>query len=58
MNDGVETKNMTQTADKLSTHVSVKEAEMAEVLAKIVRDKYLWVEARKQTQPLTSLKRH
>ncbi|PHX06524.1 hypothetical protein VSPL_18140 [Vibrio splendidus] len=31
---------MTQTTDKLSTHVSVKEAEMAEVLAKIVRDKY------------------
>ncbi|MBE8557003.1 MULTISPECIES: bifunctional indole-3-glycerol-phosphate synthase TrpC/phosphoribosylanthranilate isomerase TrpF [Vibrio] len=47
---------MTQTTDKLSTHVSVKEAEMAEVLAKIVRDKYQWVEARKQTQPLDEFK--
>ena len=45
---------MTQTTDKLSTHVSVKEAEMAEVLAKIVRDKYQWVAARKQTQPSVS----
>ena len=47
---------MTQTTDKLSTHVSVKEAEMAEVLAKIVRDKYQWVAARKQTQPLDEFK--
>ena len=47
---------MTQTNDKLSTHVSVKEAEMAEVLAKIVRDKYQWVEARKQQQPLNEFK--
>ncbi|MBW3694767.1 bifunctional indole-3-glycerol-phosphate synthase TrpC/phosphoribosylanthranilate isomerase TrpF [Vibrio sp. T187] len=47
---------MTQTTDKLSAHVSVKEAEMAEVLAKIVRDKYQWVEARKQTQPLDEFK--
>ncbi|WP_394247224.1 bifunctional indole-3-glycerol-phosphate synthase TrpC/phosphoribosylanthranilate isomerase TrpF [Vibrio profundi] len=47
---------MTQTTDKLSAHVSVKEAEMAEVLAKIVRDKYQWVEARKQTQPLNEFK--
>jgi len=47
---------MTQTTDKLSAHVSVKEAEMAEVLAKIVRDKYQWVEARKQAQPLDEFK--
>jgi indole-3-glycerol phosphate synthase/phosphoribosylanthranilate isomerase len=47
---------MTQTNEKLSTHVSVKEAEMAEVLAKIVRDKYQWVEARKQQQPLNEFK--
>ncbi|MGO2320312.1 MAG: bifunctional indole-3-glycerol-phosphate synthase TrpC/phosphoribosylanthranilate isomerase TrpF [Vibrio toranzoniae] len=47
---------MTQNTDKLSTHVSVKEAEMAEVLAKIVRDKYQWVEARKQAQPLDEFK--
>ena len=47
---------MTQTTDKLSTHVSVKEAEMAEVLAKIVRDKYQWVAARKQTQLLDEFK--
>ncbi|WP_117234589.1 bifunctional indole-3-glycerol-phosphate synthase TrpC/phosphoribosylanthranilate isomerase TrpF [Vibrio maerlii] len=43
---------MTTPNEKLSTHVSVKEAEMAEVLAKIVRDKYQWVEARKQAQPV------
>lgn len=47
---------MTQTTDKLSAHVSVKEAEMAEVLAKIVRDKYEWVEARKASQPLEGFK--
>ncbi|MCZ8499271.1 hypothetical protein O9929_19875 [Vibrio lentus] len=39
------------------SYVSVKEAEMAEVLAKIVRDKYQWVEAaRKRTQPLDEFK--
>ena len=43
---------MTQTQDKLSEHVSLKEAQMAEVLAKIVRDKYIWVEERKASQPL------
>jgi indole-3-glycerol phosphate synthase/phosphoribosylanthranilate isomerase len=47
---------MTQTNDKLSAHVSVKEAEMAEVLAKIVRDKYQWVEERKTSQPLAEFK--
>ncbi|GAK84336.1 indole-3-glycerol phosphate synthase /phosphoribosylanthranilate isomerase [Vibrio ponticus] len=44
---------MTQTSEKLSQHVSKQEAQMAEVLAKIVRDKYQWVAERKQTQPLT-----
>ncbi|NOI13186.1 bifunctional indole-3-glycerol-phosphate synthase TrpC/phosphoribosylanthranilate isomerase TrpF [Vibrio hepatarius] len=43
---------MTQKKDNLSEHVSVKEAQMAEVLAKIVRDKYQWVAERKKTQPL------
>ncbi|MEL7290683.1 MAG: bifunctional indole-3-glycerol-phosphate synthase TrpC/phosphoribosylanthranilate isomerase TrpF [Pseudomonadota bacterium] len=45
---------MTQLKEKLSEHISVQEAEMAEVLAKIVRDKYQWVEQRKQSQPLES----
>lgn len=43
---------MTQKKDNLSEHVSVKEAQMAEVLGKIVRDKYQWVAERKKTQPL------
>jgi indole-3-glycerol phosphate synthase/phosphoribosylanthranilate isomerase len=47
---------MTQTIDKLSTHISIKEAEMAEVLAKIVGDKYQWVAARKKIQPLGEFK--
>ncbi|MER2496345.1 bifunctional indole-3-glycerol-phosphate synthase TrpC/phosphoribosylanthranilate isomerase TrpF [Vibrio neptunius] len=47
---------MTQTQDKLSEHVSLKEAQMAEVLAKIVRDKYIWVEERKASQPLAQFK--
>ena len=47
---------MTQTQDKLSEHVSLKEAQMAEVLAKIVRDKYIWVEERKASQPLEQFK--
>ncbi|KHA61429.1 indole-3-glycerol phosphate synthase [Vibrio variabilis] len=44
----------TQQADNLSEHVSKKEAEMAEVLAKIVRDKYQWVADRKVSQPLST----
>ncbi|MCG9582260.1 bifunctional indole-3-glycerol-phosphate synthase TrpC/phosphoribosylanthranilate isomerase TrpF [Vibrio tubiashii] len=47
---------MTQVKEKLSEHVSVKEAEMAEVLAKIVRDKYQWVAERKVSQPLETFK--
>ena len=43
---------MTPVSYKLSQHVSRNEANMAEVLAKIVRDKYQWVAARKVTQPL------
>ncbi len=39
---------------QLSEHVSLKESQMAEVLAKIVRDKHLWLEQRKQAQPLES----
>ncbi|MYM60481.1 bifunctional indole-3-glycerol-phosphate synthase TrpC/phosphoribosylanthranilate isomerase TrpF [Vibrio sp. OCN044] len=47
---------MTQTQDKLSEHISVKEAQMAEVLAKIVRDKYLWLEEHKSSLPLSEFK--
>lgn len=45
---------MTQVKNKLSEHVSVKEAQMAEVLAKIVKDKYQWVAERKESQPLAT----
>ncbi|MGP8307644.1 bifunctional indole-3-glycerol-phosphate synthase TrpC/phosphoribosylanthranilate isomerase TrpF [Vibrio sp. YIC-376] len=44
----------TQKADNLSEHVSKKEAEMAEVLAKIVRDKFQWVAERKASQHLST----
>ncbi|MDV6251802.1 bifunctional indole-3-glycerol-phosphate synthase TrpC/phosphoribosylanthranilate isomerase TrpF [Vibrio sp. EA2] len=44
----------TQKADNLSEHVSKKEAEMAEVLAKIVRDKTTWVAERKASQHLST----
>ncbi len=44
----------TQKADNLSEHVSKKEAKMAEVLAKIVRDKYQWVAERKASQHLST----
>ncbi|SDH10120.1 indole-3-glycerol phosphate synthase [Vibrio xiamenensis] len=42
---------------QLSEHVSLKESQMAEVLAKIVRDKRVWVQERKQAQPLESFQR-
>ncbi|MCG6291146.1 bifunctional indole-3-glycerol phosphate synthase/phosphoribosylanthranilate isomerase, partial [Vibrio vulnificus] len=45
---------MTNSNEKLSEHVSLQEAQMAEVLAKIVRDKYQWVAERKHAQPLAS----
>lgn len=38
--------------DKLSEHISLQEANMAEVLQKIVNDKELWVAERKSHQPL------
>lgn len=41
---------------QLSEHISLQETQMAKVLAKIVTDKYTWVEARKQIQPLSSFK--
>ncbi len=34
---------MTDSTQQLSEHVSVQEAEMAEVLAKIVADKHIWL---------------
>lgn len=40
----------------MSEHISQQNREMAQVLAKIVADKRLWVEARKQAQPLDSFK--
>lgn len=48
------TQSTGQLTEQLSAHVSVKEAEMAEVLAKIVNDKYQWVAERKTAQPLDS----
>ncbi|RSD30742.1 bifunctional indole-3-glycerol-phosphate synthase TrpC/phosphoribosylanthranilate isomerase TrpF [Vibrio pectenicida] len=47
---------MTQAQDKLSEHISAKEAKMAEVLAKIVRDKYLWLKDRQSYLPLSEFK--
>ncbi|WP_428774266.1 bifunctional indole-3-glycerol-phosphate synthase TrpC/phosphoribosylanthranilate isomerase TrpF [Vibrio sp.] len=43
---------MATTSEKLSEHVSVQDTQMAEVLAKIVKDKVQWVAERKQAQPL------
>jgi indole-3-glycerol phosphate synthase/phosphoribosylanthranilate isomerase len=43
--------------DRLSEHISVQEANMAEVLKKIVNDKKLWVAERKHHQPLESFER-
>lgn len=45
---------MTNSNEKLSEHISLQEAQMAEVLAKIVHDKYQWVAERKHAQPLAS----
>lgn len=41
---------------QLSEHISTKHTEMAAVLAKIVKDKAVWVAARKQQQPLETFK--
>lgn len=38
--------------EQLSDHISTQHTQMAEVLAKIVNDKYEWVEQRKTQQPL------
>jgi indole-3-glycerol phosphate synthase/phosphoribosylanthranilate isomerase len=40
----------------MSEHISQQNREMAQVLAKIVADKRIWVEERKQAQPLESFK--
>ncbi|MFW7525262.1 bifunctional indole-3-glycerol-phosphate synthase TrpC/phosphoribosylanthranilate isomerase TrpF [Vibrio ostreicida] len=47
---------MTQTQDKLSAHISVQEAQMAEVLTKIVADKRLWIEDSKHSMPLETFR--
>ncbi|MGO1296413.1 MAG: bifunctional indole-3-glycerol-phosphate synthase TrpC/phosphoribosylanthranilate isomerase TrpF [Vibrio sp.] len=41
-------------SDLLSPHVSVEHTKMAQVLARIVNDKYTWVTERKAAQPLES----
>ncbi|MCR9420734.1 bifunctional indole-3-glycerol-phosphate synthase TrpC/phosphoribosylanthranilate isomerase TrpF [Vibrio sp. RM-69-4] len=43
--------------EQLSDHISTQHTQMAEVLAKIVNDKYEWVEQRKAQQPLGSFER-
>lgn len=40
----------------MSEHITQENREMAQVLAKIVQDKKLWIEERKQQQPLQSFK--
>ncbi len=40
--------------EKLSEHITTRDTEMAEVLAKIVADKKIWVDERMKTQPLES----
>ena len=41
---------------QLSEHISVENTQMAEVLVKIVKDKAVWVDERKKTQPLNTFK--
>ncbi|HAS3609881.1 TPA: bifunctional indole-3-glycerol-phosphate synthase TrpC/phosphoribosylanthranilate isomerase TrpF [Vibrio cholerae] len=41
-------------SEQLSEHISVQTAQMAQVLVKIVNDKYQWIEERKAKQPLAS----
>lgn len=48
--------NVSEQNDQLSEHISVKNAQMAEVLAKIVNDKITWVAARKLAQPVDTFK--
>lgn len=40
----------------MSEHITKENRDMAEVLAKIVRDKRVWVEERKKSQPLATFK--
>ncbi|MDV7102950.1 bifunctional indole-3-glycerol-phosphate synthase TrpC/phosphoribosylanthranilate isomerase TrpF [Vibrio sp. TH_r3] len=40
----------------MSEHITKQNRDMAEVLAKIVKDKRIWLEKRKQSQPLESFK--
>lgn len=37
-------------SEQLSEHISVQTAQMAQVLVKIVNDKYQWIEERKAKQ--------
>lgn len=46
----------TPSSGQLSEHISVHNAQMAEVLAKIVTDKVTWVAERKASQPLETFK--
>lgn len=41
---------------QLSEHISVENTQMAEVLVKIVKDKAIWINERKETQPLDTFK--
>ncbi|MGR6833809.1 bifunctional indole-3-glycerol-phosphate synthase TrpC/phosphoribosylanthranilate isomerase TrpF [Aliivibrio wodanis] len=41
---------------QLSEHISVENTQMAEVLVKIVKDKAIWINERKESQPLDTFK--
>lgn len=41
---------------QLSEHISVENTKMAEVLVKIVKDKAIWINERKESQPLDTFK--
>lgn len=41
---------------QLSEHISVENTQMAEVLVKIVKDKAIWINERKEVQPLDTFK--
>ena len=42
---------------QLSEHISVENTQMAEVLVKIIKDKAIWINERKETQPLETFQR-
>ncbi|ELV8729031.1 bifunctional indole-3-glycerol-phosphate synthase TrpC/phosphoribosylanthranilate isomerase TrpF [Vibrio fluvialis] len=48
--------NVSEQNGQLSEHISLKNAQMAEVLAKIVNDKITWVAERKAVQPVETFK--